>query len=470
MLASISDLLNVERTEFELTGAFNAILGADSELFVDPALIFNTDILEFTNAKEKITDYFSGVLKLIRRSNQRDDKFWRTAIQMVTIPEVKGLSIGYSSESSDGNGIGKTLAKKIIEDANLIINESENDIYFFELLGLFEKGLGADRISDMIIHIMLDDFQNYSKRICDELGVNYEEKCLTSEGNHIIIIPQSLLTNLPHSTRVFKSEVTDESVRETLNVAIGKSWRDAFTKENSSEVDKHAVLESFASNPEIFEAFILDYLNTKTHTYNFSTDPDGEFLWYHETQETVKNSLDKYKKEADLIDKNDTNLKDKVIIMCDIFKDLVENNGLDSLFYKDSISNVRNSKNEKAIQLVFYGVSHFFCKQNNIDLTPESNTGRGPVDFKCSLGNEKILIEVKKTIHSRLEHGYFTQLEEYKKSEKTKEAIFLLVIVDGKKSIDNLNKFKEKVSNAEKGKYSKIIYINAQKKASASKM
>ncbi|TFI72244.1 hypothetical protein [Carnobacterium divergens] len=470
MLISIAELLGVKREKFETTGAFNAILGADSKLFVDPALIFKTDIPEFNKAKDKITEYFNKILILVNRSTFENDKFWNEAVKLMTIPEVKGISIGYSNESSDGNGIGLILARKIIKDAKLIINESKNDLYFFELLGLFEKGLGADRISDMIIYIMRDNFIKYSKRICRELKVDYEKKCRTSENTEIIILPQKLLTNLPHSDRVFRGEVSDEKVREVLNVTVGRSWKDAFTKEGSKAVDKSYVLEEFSENAKLFDAFIKEYNNTQAHNYNFKSDPQGEFMWYHETQKAISESKVSYKQQANTINKK-KKLSEKVDIMCDIFKDLVENNGLDSLFYKNNVSDVRDAKNEKAIQSVFYGVCYFFCTQNNIDLTPESNTGSGPVDFKCSTGNDKVLIEVKKSVHSKLDHGYFVQLEKYKKSEKTEQAVFLVIILDGDKSNKNISKFNAKLLEREEDeKKSKVVYVNAQKKKSASKM
>ena len=470
MLISISDLFKVDREKFDRTGAFNAILGADSELFVDPALVFKSKLPEFKSSKEKINNYFSNILLLLKTSEKKNDKFWREAVKLMTIPETKGLSIGYSDDKSDGNGIGSTLAKRIIEDAELIIATSKNNTYFFELLGLFEKGMGADRISDMIIHILLTNFEEYSKRICEDLEIDYETKCKTPNGSQIVILPQELLTNLPHSKRVFQSEISDESVRNVLNTEIGKSWKDAFSKEDSSEIDKHEVLNAFATNPVLFEAFVNEYITSQVYSYNFKGDPEGELSWYHEAKEIIHKKSKLYLKKSSNMNLDDTSLVDKVQTMCSIFKDLVENNGLDSLFYKDTTSDERTPKNEKAIQLVFYGICYFFCTQNNIDLTPESNTGSGPVDFKCSTGNEKVVIEVKKTLHSRLEHGYFVQLEKYKKSEKTDKGIFLLVIMDGKTSVDNYNKFKNKISNTQpKDLKSEIVYINAQKKKSASK-
>lgn len=50
---------------------------------------------------------------LVRMSKKKNDKFWKRAIKLMTIPETKGISIGYSTKQGNGNGIGKELSKKL---------------------------------------------------------------------------------------------------------------------------------------------------------------------------------------------------------------------------------------------------------------------------------------------------------------------------------------------------------------------
>jgi hypothetical protein len=68
--------------------------------------------------------------------------------------------------------------------------------------------------------------------------------------------------------------------------------------------------------------------------------------------------------------------------------------------------------------MLFFVVASSYCSANNLDLTPEAETGRGPVDFKISSGNHgRLLVEVKLSTSSRLLSGYTTQLELYKKGK-----------------------------------------------------
>ncbi|WP_313469492.1 hypothetical protein [Carnobacterium sp.] len=465
-MKSISDYLGIDAITIEKTGAFNAILGVDSKLFVDPPLIYNSTIKEFSDAKNKIHKRFKDIMILVRASRQEKDKCWNSAVKLMTIPETKGISIGYSTTRGNGNGIGRDLAETIIRDAHQISEYAKKDSYFFELLGLFEKNIGSDRISDLVINILENEFISYTKRIFEELGKNYEEDSILPTGENMILIPKVFLSNLPHADFTFKNEITDESVRAHFNAGISASWKDAFDKENEN-FSKKDVLTTFLTFPDIFDSFIDDYLSAQVHSYNFKKDPDGEVIWYEKTKQTIYDTKDDYISLVNKLKDSRKNILEKSLIMCQLFKDLVENNKLSNLFYKESYI---DPKREDAIQLVFYGVCYFFSQVHGIDLTPESNTGRGPVDFKVSTGNDKVLIEIKKTLHSKLQHGYFEQLEEYKISEKTDMAIFLIIILEGDTSETNLKKFKDRVANTSSSELkSEIVYVDARKKDSASK-
>ena len=466
-MESISDFLKVEKEQFTKTGAFNAILGVDSRLFVDPALIYSCQIPELMNAKRKVHNHFHKILTLVKASKGKGDKCWRAAVKHMTFSEIKGISIGYSTTRANGNAIGEKLAEKIIDSANEIISHAQNDIYFFELLGLFEKNIGADRISDIVISILKQEFEEYTKRIFEELDLDYDNRSILPTGENIILIPTSVISNLPHYEYTFNNEITDENVRAYFNAEIGSSWKDVF-KNDEGEWTKTDVFETFKTNPELFECFITDYLKFIPQEYDLKVDPLGKVNWYEIAKEFVDIHGLKYENEIETNNIDNLSLMEKSLIICNIFKDLVENNKLSSLLYK--YENYEEPKGENAVQLLFFGVSYFICKLFDIDLSPEVNTGRGPVDFKISKGSDKVLIEVKKTLHSKLIHGYFTQLEEYKKSEKTDKAIFMVIIFEGQTSQKNLDRFKSRIDDTRpQDLKSEIIYIDARKKASASK-
>ena len=57
---------------------------------------------------------------------------------------------------------------------------------------------------------------------------------------------------------------------------------------------------------------------------------------------------------------------------------LVEDCGLCRIFWTDD----GQRRDERFAQLPSFGIADSYCKANDIDLSPEVNAGRGPVDFK----------------------------------------------------------------------------------------
>ena len=61
--------------------------------------------------------------------------------------------------------MGKMLRNQILRTAKEIVDAGIKDPEFFELLGLFEEGIGPDRISDMVGRIIIDDLYKYTDRV-----------------------------------------------------------------------------------------------------------------------------------------------------------------------------------------------------------------------------------------------------------------------------------------------------------------
>lgn len=87
-------------------------------------------------------------------------------------------------------------------------------------------------------------------------------------------------------------------------------------------------------------------------------------------------------------------------------------------------------KHERTAQRIFFAVAYAHCKANNLDITPEADTGNGSVDFKFSSGFDvKALVEIKLSTNSKLRSGYGKQLEKYKEAEETSEGFYVVIDV-----------------------------------------
>ena len=153
--------------------------------------------------------------------------------------------------------------------------------------------------------------------------------------------------------------------------------------------------------------------------------------------------------------------------ICKQYKHLIENQGVWEVLWD---SNER-PRIERVAQRLFLTVADAYCRSSNLALTPEANAGSGPVDFKMSEGYEgTVLVELKRSGNSQLEHGCEKQLELYKTAERTTDAFF--VILDfGDRSDDLIAKLVRKAKRAKStGKPSShVVVVDATRKASASK-
>ena len=343
------------------------------------------------------------------------------------------------------------------------------DPAFFTLLPFIEEGIGADRISDMTIDVLLEDFLAYTQRMVKEMGINgrnIKHKNVAYQVPFIkrrpyLLIPQSLLAHLPIA-RSFDDidSVCDynRELRRRVCKAIGINMAD-FEKMRKSERKKAILAHSALLND------LLNYCKSlNVIGYDFVSDNMSLYADIRMT-ELVKKSpvnLAQYVTSANI---------DVIGITREIigqYKTMIEDNCMYWLLYNDN----HEFRDEKAAQLLFYMMAHFYCAANNIDLSRECDPGVGELDFKLSSGfNKKVLIEMKKASSSSLLAGFLKQLPAYEKAERTVDS-FYLVIKDKESASNNIKKLLDKKIELyhQKKKCPEIIIVDAIMKPSASKL
>lgn len=480
---SISQYFSINTKAFNETGAFDAFLDIDSKFFIDPYLLGSSEAPEFKDAHSKISSRFEKVLILLAQSNQINDIFWKEAEKLLTFREVKGLCIGYSNTGTSGSGIGPKLRTQILITAKKIVDAGIRDPKFFELLGLFEKNIGPDRISDMLAGILKENLYQYSSRIFRMFQI--PGKSLQAEGNcyelpinpfnnhPIILMPRDILQNLPTAETCGNIKnlcEANEKIRSLMNSQIGDAWKESV--QGSPQTVKHLLKnigkDFLFDHIELLQGILDLYKRLPIVRYDYEHDPANQFKFHSDAIFYTENyPLD--------LDRSNYKRPEKImavaLTICKKFKDFIENNGVYKLLYD---SNGR-PKHESASQLFFFCIANLYCEQNNLDLSPESNAGRGPVDFKISSGyDSKILVEIKLTSNKKLLDGYKHQLLEYQKAEKTIYGIYIVIHITGG-SEENFKKIQE-IAKKEPirnrcGSLSqlKFVFVDATPKVSASR-
>jgi hypothetical protein len=468
MPKSVTQLLKIDKRMFAKTGALDAILDVDTRLFIDPMLIRKTRAPELAKSVARIEKHFAEILALLKVSKKPDDIFWRNAEKLMHFPEVKGICIGYSRDGTAGSGMGSGLRERLMRSAHDIIGVGIQEPDIFELAGLFEEDIGPDRISDMVAGIIKEDLIAYSERIFIECGVlkprirpadPYDPPTNPFNAQPIILVPKDILRDLPLALDWEDVPIVaaqNEALRKEVNALIGSTWRSAALRAKKENVRKVLL-----QHPELLKKLIEDYRKKAAEEYDFNDDPAGQIIWHEASIAAVAEHplTIKLAKEPSI-----DQLRDVVFLICRQFRELIETHGLWKLLYDRK----GKPKREEAAQLLFFGVANAYCEANDVDISRESNGGRGPVDFKFSKGYElRVVVEVKLTSNKALVHGLKEQIVTYAKAEKAKRGIYL-VVDNGGTSAKRLKDF-HYIVNTNEAKTFEVVFVDATPKKSASK-
>jgi hypothetical protein len=470
MPRKISTLLDVSSKDLDKKGAFDGFIDIDSRLHVDPSLLTVSSIPEFKNTHDEFQKYFNHILVLVTNSKTKGDKLWNEAHKRLQFKEIGNTALGYSKNGTGGNAIGSKLAGNILETTSQIVAAGIKDPIIFELVGMIEEGIGADRISDMTISVLIKNFASFTQRIAKELKVTTGKVTIvdveyllpldTKNQTAIILIPKSLLNNLPIATdwedidRVCKY---NEVLRKKVNKIIGSSWKTA------SKAGKHQLKKLILENPELLADLIKQYKEKPKTSYDFINDPLGELIWAELSEKAPKDYPLNLKNFNPV---TPDNILEVVRQICNQYSSLIENNGWFEYLY----DNRGKLKPERASQLLFYGIAEVYCIANNLDLSRETNAGVGSLDFKLSKGFvAKVNVEVKYSTNTGLIKGFEKQLPTYNKAEKTDTSIYLIIQTKkSRKNIDTVIKMADRMKSSNQ-KVPEIIVVDGQKQVSASK-
>lgn len=473
MPISISEHFKITESNFNATGAFNAILDVDSLFFIDPKLLEKSKTRELRKSYRRIQARFKDIIDLLKASTNKGDIAWRNAEKLFSFPEVRGLCIGYGNQSTQGSGMGPTIRSSILDSAKQIISMGIENPRIFELVGLFEEDVGADRISDMIARIIYEDLLSYTQQIFSKFSVkcptftyhgnDYKIPRNPDTGGAVVLVPREILSPLPVAygwDSIDTIRIENDRIRKEVNELIGKTWKQATSQRTTKEA-RRKVLTKYE---DAVKDLLKQYEGKIPVGYDFINDPSGEWIWYQKSKELCAANPLALSKSTAKDKKSLLEIAKQITLQ---FKRLVEDNALYELLYDHR----GHPKHERAAQKLYFGVAVAYCKANDLDISPESNAGRGPVDFKFSKGYiGKVVVEVKLSTNSRIVDGHNEQLKTYKIAESADESIY--VIVDVGKMGDKLIRVNQDRAKAEKDKKAvpSLVVIDARPKPSASKL
>jgi hypothetical protein len=461
---------------------FDPNLKWDTPLFVDPILVFKNDLEEFSDINEKIKSFFDIVFKEVALVKGKPVKEWKKALMLLSFKETFETCLGYTNFGQSGSGIGPDFALKIfhsiVDFIDWGLEEFNEYLSPFELFG---EGIGPDRISDMLSNIIKQDLIKYTQEICKRhkiplkklpiRNISFDKTLGWSHGKvflpvnpinnkPIILVPKDFLRSESNEMRNFVDyllHIENDDLRRQISSLITEN----ISKENLRKV--------VSENKDFFKDLLKEYLEElkkERNPYDLRNDPSmlGEFK---EILEKIKDKLPKF----DDLGKSKESLKNHVENIISQFKRFVESKeGYYLLFNDDG-----KPRGERACQTFFWGIADTMCRQGNgPDISPESKTGKGLIDFKFSEGyNNKILVEIKRASNSKLHSGLTNQLPAYLESEEVDLGYYLVIKQEGGdnvRSIKLMDKYNELQEDKKEKIEIRIVDAYQENKKSASKL
>lgn len=466
---------NVPSATLKALGAFDPTLNVDTPLFIDPALLSHSRHPEMTMAVQSFQTYFAKIIGLLAVSNSVGDTSWRSASQLLRFPEITATCLGYGAGSIRGSGIGIGRRDQLMATAADIVRLGIRDPDLFVAMALFESGVGADRVGDMTTHVILPDLLAFNARVLAGTSValerfelrpglftNLPRNPFETARTPVLLVPEDVLRPLPVATdwdSAMAAAAQNDDIRTALNSRVGEIWKEA-----SSKSAKQKLRDFALSNQESFRR-VLDIIRSISPTaYDQTTDPDGLVFWRSIGAKIVAEYPLQLITGAPKTADDARSIVEKIV---ERFRFLIEKRGLWSELYEPS----GKQRHEGSAQKLFYAIADGYCAANNLDVTPEAETGNGPVDFKFSLGRAiRIIVEIKLSTNGKLVAGYDTQTPIYQSAEES--AIGYYVVIDvgrmGKKLKRLFDRRNSIVKSGSKG-LPKIELIDGTPKASASK-
>lgn len=409
---------------------FDPILEDDTKVFVDPFLIFKEQLGFWGDAHSRIIEHFNLCFRLIAEGHLNPDSVkYQKAVDLLAFSEPKELCLGYTRHGTGGAGSARGFAlivARLIADS---IRRGMANVDHFEELGIFEKGIGADRISDMAATILKPRLIEYTQSVVAAHELPTEPHMVRSGAYNdirlrwsntkvdlptnpstngpILLIPERFLNRLP---TINKDDWWDAYENERLRADMNY--------EVLGNVDKETIVQAARSDPEFVREWATRREQEPAGSYNLSNDPEGVYQWDPVSREYVSEnpiSLPEAQSEEEFF-----KVIEKVVQQ---FKLFVEEQG-----GRDLLWNGTKEKYEHAVQLLFRGIAKHYCEANGVSLDPEVNLGRGPVDFKFSNGYERRAhLEIKKVHSGQFWHGLEEQLPSYMVSDEVNDGWFMAV-------------------------------------------
>lgn len=465
---------------------FDCELSTDTPLYVDPFLVFEDDDPYWADARQTVIDFFGLALSFISAAGgDETSPHYLKAVRMLKFPEPSEFALGLSMGHPKGSGAGFKYARKMAAALDLLSQRGVTEVPYIQAFSLFCEGLGVDRISDIFCDILKPKFIKYTQSVAsrhdleleevavraarwqprtgrwDHLRVPLPKSPVTNEG--VLLVPSRFLKDIPVVTPDSFWTWADSSVGEDLRQELNYELNVALSRQERTDAGYRTAWR----HPNLVVKYLNQVAETDMEPYDIPADPKLLVEWAEAGRDAAarQQPIAKLETEAEFAG--------WVFELAKEFQHAVEETDLWRALWDDDL---RKYRPEKIVQAIAGMLFAAHCRMADVDLTRESNLGRGPVDFKFSQGWEKrALLEVKLIPSTHFFTGASKQLPQYMRTERADIGIYLCVgYTDSDFSPERLKRIEDTLRQLreDSGWTLKAIYVDARpaNKDSASKL
>jgi len=443
-----SDFFDIDRATLETYGAFNISLVNDLPLFIDPFLLFDSPKPEYQALHAEIIDY----LKFLRDVSGTGNLTQAHVDEWFRFAEVRQNWLGFSRSGNSGNGLGGRFAATLHRNSHLVFRdfgaESITESSHLEKLCLLSDGVGRDHLSDFVTNLIKRFLLEYTQEFArthlradqmrsvavQRVRFNHQShrwmrgmyELPFIHGDFVILTPKDMLTRdeawinrgdlLDGFEDIYQSIPNDQLRHQIDGYFMARLGEDASDARRKAIAAK--AIEEF---PIVLDYFIRSKEDSGDEAHRVSNKKvsDTQEQFVDRVSELVRDHLQgtSFYGGGDSFNESMARVR--------FLKDVIEHKDGWRIFY------VRDQPitQEAHLQLL-YRLTWF---ASPMDVNREVNNGRGPVDYKVSMGDaDKTLVEFKLARNTKLKANLKNQVRIYEVANDTKSSItVILYFTDG---------------------------------------
>lgn len=438
-----TDFFGISPELLEEYGAFNVSLVNDLPLFVDPFLLFDSEQNVYAALHEDIIRY----VKFLR------DRSVESVIPPALIkewfffPEVKQNWLGFSLQGNGGSGLGTEFAKVLHTNLHRVFHDFGSETVthgsHLEKLCLLGNGVGRDHLSDFTTNLikgfLLDYTQAFAlkflapsqRQIIAVRKVRFDYERQRWQGaryelpywgsDYVLLTPKEILTK--DEAWINRADLLDQFhdiytalPDDQLRARVDEHFRRLLTDDAKAKEVREAAANTLQAFPQLLDYYIRAKEDTGDQAHKVSD------LKVKETEEQfvklVRILVDAYLAGTEFYKEGNT--FEASLRRVHFLKDVIENKAGYRIFYAKG----KPIQREADLQIM-YRLTWF---ASPVEIDREVNNGRGPVDFKASIGSrDKTLIEFKLASNTKLKKNLEKQVGVYEAANNTSKSIKVIL-------------------------------------------